>query len=113
MNNLSELKQKVRRQRKKNELGEKPRCQLCGETELTTLRKTPKHLFEVHHIAGAGDGETIVVCANCHARLSDSQLDWPQELLSKERNSRGDGCCFLFRSGFYSHHSRGMVHETR
>lgn len=99
MSNLTELRQKVRHQRKKNELGEKACCQICGETELSTLRKVPKHLFEVHHIAGARDGETITVCANCHARLSANQLDWPQELLSRSRTPEMKAVAFFLGLG--------------
>jgi len=78
-----------RKQRKLNKLGSvNPRCQICGESEITALSNLnltskQKKLLEKHHIAGGHNGgETITVCLNCHAKLSDDQLDWPDGLCS-------------------------------
>lgn len=69
-----------RDQRRIQELGTRsPKCQICGETDITALRKCKGSHFEEHHIAGNHVGETILVCRNCHAKLTDKQLDWPKE----------------------------------
>jgi hypothetical protein len=69
--NDCELKRERRRQRALERLGSnKPRCIFCGCDEPLAL--------ELHHIAGrAFDGEVVVVCRNCHRRLSDPQKDHP------------------------------------
>ena len=47
-----------------------PKCFRCGEDDWRCL--------EAHHIAGERyDAMTVVVCRNCHRRLSDDQLDHP------------------------------------
>lgn len=75
MENLNKAK---RSQRKINSLGiRNPKCQICGEDNLFTLEK--------HHIPGGHNGEEIIVCANCHRKLTDGQLDWPPDLLAKTR----------------------------
>ena len=49
---------------------EEPKCCLCGEADWRCL--------EAHHLAGqAFDATTVVVCRNCHRRLSDDGLDHP------------------------------------
>lgn len=73
-------------QRKRNELGShNPNCCLCGEQDMTMLINAPKSIFEEHHICGAHDGETVVICRNCHARLTDEQLDWPIKIFDNSR----------------------------
>lgn len=50
-----------------------PLCKLCGESDPRCLER--------HHIAGRQFGEAIViVCRNCHRRLSDAQYDHPSRL---------------------------------
>lgn len=45
-----------------------PRCVICGETDSRCLEK--------HHLAGEKYGDDLViVCRNCHRKLSDEQLD--------------------------------------
>lgn len=45
-------------------------CAVCGEDD--------PHCLERHHIAGSKfDDETVVVCRNCHRKLSDRQKDHP------------------------------------
>lgn len=81
----------LREQRRKNVLGEiLPFCLLCGENDLSVLRKA-----ENHHIAGGHEGETMIVCRNCHARLTDHQLDWDNELFNKQRNSTKKAIAFF------------------
>lgn len=41
-----------------------PRCMTCGESDWRCL--------ELHHIAGrAYDASTVILCRNCHRKLSD------------------------------------------
>jgi len=80
-----------RRQKKLNELETvNPNCEICGHAKVTSLKRTALsvnqiRLLEKHHISGGGVGETITVCLNCHAKLSDDQADWPEGTLSSNR----------------------------
>lgn len=48
-------------------------CLLCGESDPTCL--------ELHHVAGRKfDDETIPLCQNHHAKISDAQKDHPPKL---------------------------------
>jgi len=60
----------ARKQQALERLGsEHPRCKLCGESDWRVL-------MEEHHIAAKRNGdETVIVCRNCHAKLSDGQRD--------------------------------------
>lgn len=82
-------------QRKINELGRNPKCQICGENDITMLIPTAKSLLEKHHIAGNHEGETIIVCRNCHAKLTDAQLDWPAELFDNDRTPEMNAVAFF------------------
>ena len=66
-----EIRHEIRRQRALDRLGTNtPRCTHCGECN--------PHCLEAHHIAGkAFDDETVIVCRNCHRKLSDEQKDHP------------------------------------
>src|SRR6516164_349265 len=45
-----------------------PRCVICGESYPPSLEK--------HHIAGRGyHTDTVIVCRNCHRKVSDDQFD--------------------------------------
>ena len=46
-----------------------PRCINCPEADVRCL--------EAHHIAGKYDDTVVIVCRNCHRKLSDAQLDHP------------------------------------
>jgi hypothetical protein len=67
--NKRDLNRERRRQRALERLGSnKPRCIFCDCDDPLAL--------ELHHIAGAAfDHEKVVVCRNCHRRLSDWQKD--------------------------------------
>ncbi len=82
-----DLNKEKRRQKALERLGTNtPQCVHCGESDYRCL--------EAHHIAGrAFDDETVVMCRNCHRKLSDSQKDHPKPL--------GDECCILERMGHY------------
>jgi hypothetical protein len=66
-----------RTERTRNELSRvgPVRCVLCGETDARCL--------EAHHIYGrANSEEKVIVCRNCHRKLSDRQQDLPEGFLS-------------------------------
>jgi len=51
-------------------LGREPQCGCCPERDPRCL--------ELHHVAGGGrDLATVVICANCHRKVSDEQKDRP------------------------------------
>ncbi len=72
------LEREKRRQRAYERLGsDNPRCLHCGESDWRCLER--------HHIAGrAYDDETVVMCRNCHRKLSDSQKDHPPKVSEGE-----------------------------
>jgi hypothetical protein len=64
-------KQETRRQNAFERLGtDHPICACCGETDWRCM--------ELHHLEGKDFGDTlIIVCRNCHRKLSDVQKDHP------------------------------------
>jgi hypothetical protein len=66
-----ELNRERRRQKALERLGTKnPRCFFCPCDDPLAL--------ELHPIAGRGyDDDLVIVCRNCHRRLSDLQKDHP------------------------------------
>lgn len=62
-------KHEIRRQAALDRLGtNNPCCVICGETDWRVLER--------HHLAGrAHDKTTVIVCRNCHRKLSDAQKD--------------------------------------
>ncbi len=59
-----------------------PACVCCGHNDPFAL--------ELHHIAGCKHHDDLaIVCRNCHRRLSDNQLDHPEDTLrnTSVRNS--------------------------
>lgn len=69
--NTKNLAAEKRKQDRLEKLGtQHPVCSLCGETDDRCL--------EAHHIAGrAYATDTVIVCRNCHRKLSDGQQDHP------------------------------------
>ncbi len=63
-----------RRQQALQRLGcNDPRCVYCGESHPPCLEK--------HHIAGrAYHDATVIVCRNCHRKLSEKQKDHPEQV---------------------------------
>jgi hypothetical protein len=64
--NTSDISREQRRQRALHRLGsDSPRCVICGEVDWRCL--------ELHHLAGQAydDGE-VILCRNCHRKLSDA-----------------------------------------
>ena len=73
-----EFQQERRKQKALERLeSDHPRCVHCGEDDWRCL--------EAHHIAGrAYDEACVVVCRNCHRKLSDAQKDHPPRVGSTE-----------------------------
>jgi hypothetical protein len=61
-----------RRRRALQRLGtDKPFCFCCGENDPECL--------ELHHIAGKAFGsDLVIVCRNCHRKLTNAQKDQPK-----------------------------------
>lgn len=66
-----ELERERRRQKRLERLGTNtPHCGICGEGDDRTL--------ELHHVAGRQHDDTLViVCRNCHRKVTDDQKDHP------------------------------------
>lgn len=66
-----ELAREIRKQRRLEKLGTNlPRCGECSETDWRCL--------ELHHVADFGcDDGTVILCRNCHRKVSDDQKDHP------------------------------------
>ena len=69
--NKQELAREQRKQRRCEKLGtNEPHCGICPETDWTCI--------ELHHVADHGrDETTVLLCRNCHRKVSDSQKDHP------------------------------------
>ena len=67
-----ELKCEARKQRRLEALGtNEPACAMCGETAWQCM--------ELHHVGGEKhDNTTVVLCRNCHRKVSDDQKSLPQ-----------------------------------
>lgn len=67
-----ELRKEIRRQRRLEQLGtNNPSCGTCDENDDRCL--------ELHHVAGRRwDDCTVVICRNCHRKVSDDQKDHPR-----------------------------------
>ncbi len=52
-------------------------CVVCGESN--------PHCLDLHHIAGQKySPDTVPVCKNCHTKLTDEQLDYPNPAAKSE-----------------------------
>jgi len=93
-----------RKQRKINELGTRePKCCICDQEDIFLLAtdkiKVTKSILEKHHLLGKHEGDEITVCLNCHARLTDRQLDWPEGTLNKSRTPEMKAVSFIYSLG--------------
>ena len=72
------LAREIRKQRALERLGSNhPRCVLCGEADWRCL--------EFHHISGRAYGEEgVLMCRNCHRKVSDPQKDHPPALTDSQ-----------------------------
>ncbi len=70
----TELRRETRRQRAIERLGtQNPRCINCPEDDPLVLEK--------HHLEGqAFGGSVVIICRNCHRKLSDRQKDHPEKI---------------------------------
>jgi hypothetical protein len=66
-----EWKREARKQRRLEALGtNEPVCGTCGESDW--------RCFELHHVAGQHHDETtVLLCFNCHRKVSDDQKSLP------------------------------------
>ena len=66
-----EMAREARKQNRLERFGTNdPRCGVCGEADGRCL--------EAHHVAGhKHDDVTVLVCRNCHRKVSDDQRDYP------------------------------------
>jgi hypothetical protein len=66
-----DLAEECRKQRRLERLGtQHPICATCGETDWRCL--------EIHHIVDCdGKSATVILCANCHRKVTDSQKNHP------------------------------------
>ena len=69
--NDDEVKREARKQRRLETLGtNEPVCGMCHETAW--------QCFELHHVAGQHHDETtVLLCCNCHRKISDDQKSLP------------------------------------
>lgn len=67
----TELAREARKQNRLERFGTNtPRCGVCGEADDRCL--------EAHHVVGRKhDDITVLVCRNCHRKVSDDQRDHP------------------------------------
>lgn len=64
-------RKEARKQTRLEKLGtNEPRCGTCGEPDWRCI--------ELHHVADLGrDEATVLICRNCHRKVSDDQKDHP------------------------------------
>ena len=70
----TEMRQETRKQQARNRLGtDNPRCSGCLMNDWRCL--------ELHHLQGEAFGNTLVLlCRNCHRKVTDPQKDHPGKL---------------------------------
>jgi hypothetical protein len=70
----AEIRREARRRRACERLGtDDPKCVNCSENDPLAL--------ELHHLEGREFGNTLlIVCRNCHRKLSDPQKDHPSKI---------------------------------
>jgi len=66
-----EMNREIRKQRRLEKLqSNAPVCGTCGEADYRVLER--------HHVAGRKhDPATVVICRNCHRKVTDEQKDHP------------------------------------
>jgi hypothetical protein len=91
----------VRRQVQSRRLPPQPACALCGQRELSVLRKRKifRHLLEGHHVAGKANDAlaTVTLCLNCHTKATALQHE-VGSLLPGDRPSAIEGLDLALRS---------------
>ena len=93
--NPKELAREKRKQSRLEKLGtQRPVCCQCGERDDRCL--------EAHHIAGrAYADDTVIVCRNCHRKLSDAQNDHPHPTASDPATLERIGHLLLGLADFF------------
>lgn len=93
----------LREQRRRYRFGDEASCECCGDSTLLHLARVERNvvcacclalargreILESHHVAGHGEGPTVVVCGNCHTELSELQREWLDEPDLRVRLNRG------------------------
>jgi hypothetical protein len=71
------IRNDVRKARHERRIGADGACVVCGESDRRRLITSHRSLLERHHLGGASNDPclVVVVCRNCHAVLSEAQLD--------------------------------------
>jgi hypothetical protein len=79
----------VRKLARERRLGEGAVCVLCGKDDSDALMRVGRTLLEAHHLGGEANDRslTVVVCRNCHARLSEGQRDSGVDLRRRPERS--------------------------
>ena len=85
-----------RRQQAFERLGTtKPQCVRCGEND--------PRCFEQHHVAGRRYSDAaILVCSNCHGKLSDAQKDHPKPAANPPTSQECIGHFLLGLADFFA-----------
>jgi len=79
-----EYRKERRKQRRAEHFPPDAACIICGESDLCCL--------EWHHVAGVDfSGDQVVVCRNCHRKLSDKQKDHPPTLAEVPTRTECEG----------------------
>jgi len=79
-----EYRKEHRKQRRAEHFPPDAACIVCGESDLCCLER--------HHVAGVGFGDDqVVVCRNCHRKLSDKQKDHPRLLAKAPTRTECEG----------------------
>ncbi|ROT93299.1 hypothetical protein EB810_14465 [Altererythrobacter sp. FM1] len=84
-----ELAREIRKQRRLEKLGSNnPICGTCGEFDYRVLER--------HHVAGRKhDPDTVIICRNCHRKVSDDQKDHPELTLHSDQMLHAIGLFLL------------------
>jgi hypothetical protein len=89
------LQSEIRRNRRRKDLGDDPRCLLCGFGRTEALTKAKGKLrqaaLEEHHVAGKKNDPdfTVILCLNCHrvvtekCRQAGLSLGYPETVLHR------------------------------
>jgi hypothetical protein len=96
-----------RRQQAFERLGTtKPQCVRCGESD--------PRCFEQHHVAGRRYSDAaILVCSNCHGKLSDAQKDHPKPTANPPTSQECIGHFLLGLADFFAELSERLCEFGR
>ena len=96
-------------------------CVLCGERDREVLGKRPASsvqasVLELHHVGGrANDPDmTVVLCLNCHRRMSDRMPLYGVDLGPDPNRSTAERLVRVLRglAVFFEHLARGLIERA-